>query len=128
MVGVASLLVALGGLGLGLVPLSAAWWLTRPLWWAVLLAVTYGFVLIFGRFESPRADGRPAPAAWRPVCAALCVCAGLAVLATSGMVGPDGVNWVWPLLPAVGLVVFGKLLPPRRFATDSTTPRRSGHT
>ncbi len=31
--------------GLGLEPLSAAWWLTRPVWWLVLLAVTYGFVL-----------------------------------------------------------------------------------
>ena len=54
MVGVAALLVALGGFGLGLEPLSAVWWLTRPLWWLVLLAVTYGLVLVFGRFESPR--------------------------------------------------------------------------
>ena len=53
MVGVAALLVALGGFGLGLEPLSPVWWLTRPLWWLVLLAVTYGLVLVFGRFESP---------------------------------------------------------------------------
>ena len=45
MVAVSSLLVALGGVGLGLEPLSAAWWLTRPVWWLVLLTVTYGFVL-----------------------------------------------------------------------------------
>ena len=70
MVAVSSLLVALGGFGLGLEPLSAAWWLTRPVWWLVLLAVTYGFVLIFGRFESPRPDPRPSPATWRPICAA----------------------------------------------------------
>ena len=70
MVAVSSLLVALGGFGLGLEPLSALWWLTRPVWWLVLLTVTYGFVLIFGRFESPRPDPRPSPATWRPVCAA----------------------------------------------------------
>jgi fucose 4-O-acetylase-like acetyltransferase len=114
MVGVAALLVALGGFGLGLEPLTPVWWLTRPLWWLVLLAVTYGLVLVFGRFESPRADDRPAPATWRPICAAVCVCAGLAVLATDGMVGAHGVNWVWPLLPVVGMAVFGVLLPPRR--------------
>lgn len=114
MVAVASALVAVGGFGLGLAPLSALWWLTRPLWWAVLLAVTYGLVLVFGRFESPRPDERPAPPAWRPIAAAVCVCGGLAVLATSGMVGPTGVNWLWPLLPVAGLAVFGVLLPPRR--------------
>ena len=35
------------------------------------------------------------------------------MLATAGMVGPHGVNWLWPLLPVVGLAVFGVLLPPR---------------
>ncbi|HEU5486821.1 MAG TPA: acyltransferase [Microlunatus sp.] len=114
MVGVASLLVALGGFGLALTPLSALWWLTRPLWWLVLLAVTYGFVLVFGRFESPKPDDRRAPATWRPVCAAVAVCSGLAVMATAGMVGPNGLNPIWPLLPVVGLAVFGVLLPPRR--------------
>ncbi|MDN5770353.1 MAG: hypothetical protein L0H24_05600, partial [Microlunatus sp.] len=83
---------------------------------------TYGLVLIFGRFESPRRDDRPAPPAWRPVAAAICVCAGLAVMASSGMVGPSGVNPVWPLLPVVGLAVFGVLLPPRgRARTRSDT-------
>ena len=114
MVAVSSLLVALGGFGLGLEPLSALWWLTRPVWWLVLLTVTYGFVLVFGRFESPRPDPRPSPVTWRPVAAAVCVCAGLAVMATAGMVGPNGLNPIWPLLPVAGLAVFGVLLPPRR--------------
>lgn len=121
MVGLASLLVGLGGIGLGLDPLSAAWWLTRPLWWLVLLALTYGLVVIFGRFESPKQDQRPAPAVWRPVAAAACVCAGLAVLASSGMVGADGLNPLWPLLPVFGLAVFGILIPPGR----STNPSNS---
>ena len=63
---------------------------------------------------SPRPDPRPSPATWRPICAALCVCAGLAVMATAGMVGPNGLNPIWPLLPVAGLAVFGVLLPPRR--------------
>lgn len=115
MVALSTVLVALGGLGLGLEPLSGVWWLTRPLWWLVLLAITYGFVLIFGRFESPQRDDRPAPALWRPIGAGVCVCGGLAVLASVGMVTAGGaVNWVASLLPVVGLVVFGILLPPKR--------------
>ena len=112
MVGVASALLALGGIGLHLRPLSGVWWMTRPVWWLVLLAVTGVLVLVFGRFEDPRADARPAPAVWRPVLAALAVCVGLAVMAKSGMVGPDGLNWVWPLLPVLGLLVFGVVVPP----------------
>ncbi|HET9646777.1 MAG TPA: acyltransferase family protein [Microlunatus sp.] len=112
MVVVASLLAQLGGFGLGLAPLSGIWWLTRPLWWVVLLAVTALLVLVFGRFESPRPDPRPEPAMWRPIAAAVCVVGGLAVMATAGMVGPNGLNPIWPLLPVLGPAVFGVLLPP----------------
>lgn len=114
MVALSSLLLHLGGFGLHLQPLSGLWWLTRPLWWAVLLVITGGLVLIFGRFEEPGPDDRPAPAAWRPVAAAVCVCAGLAAMAGSGMAGPDGVHWVWPLLPVAGMIVFGVLAIPSR--------------
>lgn len=116
MVAVASTLLALGGIGLHLPPLTGAWWATRPLWWVVLLAVTAVLVLIFGRFESPRHDDRAAPAAWRPLLAAVFVCAGLAVMANSGMVGDTGINWVWPLLPVLGLIVFGVIRRPSRAA------------
>ncbi|MDN5725479.1 MAG: acyltransferase family protein [Propionibacteriales bacterium] len=107
MVGLSYALLSLGGIGLQLQPLSGSWWASRPLWWLVLLGITGLLVLIFGRFEEPRPDDRPAPASWRPVLAAVCVCAGLAVMAKSGMVGPNGINWIWPLLPVAGLLLFG---------------------
>ena len=43
--------LALGGFGLHSEPLSGAWWATRPLWWAVLAAVTIGCIAVFGRFN-----------------------------------------------------------------------------
>jgi hypothetical protein len=36
------------------------WWATRPLWIAILSVILLGFVLVFGRFEHPKARG-PAP-------------------------------------------------------------------
>lgn len=50
-----------GGFGLRATPLTGSWWTTRPVWFAVLGAVTSGLVLLFGRFEKPIRDRRPAP-------------------------------------------------------------------
>ncbi|MGP5076514.1 acyltransferase family protein [Brachybacterium alimentarium] len=107
LVGLAHLLLALGGPGLGPTPLSGLWWATRPLWALVLLGVTALLVLLFGRFEDPRADDRPAPPLWQPLLAAVLVCSGLAVMADAGMVGPDGLHWIWPVLPLVGMLAGG---------------------
>lgn len=109
MVGLAHLLLALDARVLLPEPLGAAWWLSRPLWVLALLLLTGVVVLVMGRFEDPRPDDRPAPAAWRPVAAALCVIAGLAVMASAGVVGPGGAQWWWPLLPVAGLVGGGVL-------------------
>jgi hypothetical protein len=114
LVGLAFLLLARGGFGLGPEPLSGIWWATRPLWALVLLGITGVLVLVFGRFEDPRPDPRPAPAAWRPVAAMICVVAGLAVLAQVGVVTSDGSLTFWPLLPVVGMTVFGMLRRPGR--------------
>jgi hypothetical protein len=39
---------------------SASWWLTRPLWYALLTALLAGIVALLGRFESGgRASARP---------------------------------------------------------------------
>lgn len=97
----------LGGFGLRPAPLSASWWATRPVWLAVLAIVTAGVVALVGRFEKPVRDGRPAPRTWRPVAATAAVCAGLGVMAGSGIVSDDGVHWVWPLLPAAALLGLG---------------------
>ena len=90
-------------------PLSGTWWATRPLWWLALLLVTAVLVLVFGRFESVPADPRPAPPLWQPLTAAVCIVAGLGVLAGSGMVSARTGTLMWwlPLLPIAGVLCFG---------------------
>lgn len=73
----------------------------------MLLGVTALLVLLFGRFEDPRTDDRHAPPLWQPLLAAVLVCSGLAVMADAGMVGPDGLHWIWPVLPLVGMLAGG---------------------
>jgi len=109
LVALAHLLVVLDARPLLPQPLSGAWWLSRPLWCLALLALTALLVLAFGRFESPRADDRPPPPLWRPVLAAAMICAGLAVMADAGMVGPGGLQPIWPLLPLAGMLIGGVL-------------------
>ena len=92
----------LGGVGLGLVPLTGAWWATRPLWIALLAVVVLGFVALLGRFENPRRDERPAPPTWLAITAGVLTCGGLAVMAKFGIVSEAGVQWWWPLLPIAG--------------------------
>ena len=87
MVGLAHLLLALDARAVLPEPLTGLWWATRPVWALVLLALTGLVVLVMGRFEDPRADDRPAPAAWKSVLAAVTVIAGLAVMASVGVVG-----------------------------------------
>ena len=112
MVGLAHLLLALDARALLPEPLSGVWWATRPLWALVLLALTGLVVLVMGRFETPRADDRPAPPVWKPLAAGVTVIAGLAVMANVGVVNESGAAWWWPLLPVVGMWVFGIVRPP----------------
>jgi hypothetical protein len=65
------------------------------------------FMVAFGKFERPRADNRPAPPVWKPLLAALAVCAGLGMLASGGIADADGLNVVALLLPLVGVVAGG---------------------
>jgi hypothetical protein len=109
----------LGGFGLGLEPLSAAWWLTRPIWFAVLGLVTIGLIAIFGRFERPAPDPRPAPPAWRPVLAVLSICAGLGLLAAIGIADDDGLNGLVLSLPVIGVILGGIVQLPRVRAFSS---------
>lgn len=110
-----SLLTA--GLGLGVEPLSAAWWLSRPVWFLVVGLVTMALVALMGRFERPAPDPRPAPPAWRPVLAVVGVCAGLGMLAAIGIADPDGLNGFILTLPIVGVVAGGLVRLPTRSAT-----------
>jgi hypothetical protein len=107
MVIVIGLSLALGGWGLGIEPLSAEWWLTRPLWFLVVGLVTIGMVALFGRFESPVEDIRPAPASWRPLLAVLGICAGLGLLAAIGIADANGLNGLVLSLPIIGVILGG---------------------
>jgi hypothetical protein len=97
-----------GGFGLRLEPGSSEWWWSRFPWLAANAIALIPLVLVFGRFERPRATGgAPAPA-WRYVLGALMTVAGLALLAARGVGGSGtfGLN-VWGLaltLMGIGLI------------------------
>lgn len=118
---VMGLAIGLGGLGLGLAPGSAAWWLGRPAWLVAYLIALAGLALVLGRFERGASELRPV-AAWRQVAGALIICAGLAMLALNGVGGdgPLGLQLWALLLPFVGAALAG-LLP-------IDTPWRPGET
>jgi Acyltransferase family len=99
--------LGLGGFGFGIEPLTAMWWFSRPIWFAVLIIITLGLVGIFGRFERPAADTRPAPPAWRPVIAVVLICAGLGLLAGIGIADEDGLNGLVLSLPVIGVLLGG---------------------
>lgn len=96
-----------GGVGLGLDVDSASWWVTRPLWLLALAVVTVPFIVVFGRFERPSDDRRPAPSTWRLVTAAVMICAGLGYLAASGVADERGLHGLVVSLPFLGVVVGG---------------------
>lgn len=96
MVIVIALSLVLGGAGLRVAPLTWQWWVSRPVWYLVLAAVTIVLIALLGRFETPAPDPRPPPASWRPLIAVGGVCFGLGALAVVGLVSASGLNW--PLL------------------------------
>lgn len=103
---------ALGGIGLHAEPGSGAWWLTRPIWFALYIAALFPLIALFARFESPRAmpeRAEPVPH-WRLVTGLLLVCAGLAFTAAISIASPEGVTGVrlWVVaLPFVGAALIG---------------------
>jgi hypothetical protein len=100
-------LLMLDGFGLRLETASPEWWKTRPIWLAVLTLATIPFVLVFGRFERPETDDRPAPPVWKPIVAVGMACAGLGLLAVNGVADADGLNGLALALPVLAIVVGG---------------------
>ncbi|MDH3265044.1 MAG: hypothetical protein OEM24_13735, partial [Paracoccaceae bacterium] len=96
------------GFGLRMVPGSALWWWSRPLWIAVMLAVLFPLIFLFGPLESGsrRAQGEP-PGAVRAVLGALVACAGLTFLALGGTYGENilGVNLVPVVMALAGVQI-----------------------
>ncbi len=85
MVIIVSLAYLAGGLGLAFEPGSPDWWLTRPIWIAVLYAALLPVALLLAPLERrARAADAAAPAAARLVGGAALVCIGVALLALFG--------------------------------------------
>jgi peptidoglycan/LPS O-acetylase OafA/YrhL len=108
-----------GGFGLHLHPGSAAWWSSRPLWLALLLAVLLLVLPLAGRFERrPGPKPGAAPPVWMSCGGAILACGGLALLALDG-IGADcylGIRWVVILMTFAGGAMMGLF---RRRSTPS---------
>ncbi len=85
MVVIVALAFLAGGVGLTVEPGSTAWWLTRPLWLAVLYGALIPVTLLLSPFERRiRHSGKAVPSSARLVGGAVLVCLGVALLARFG--------------------------------------------
>lgn len=102
----------LGGVGLNVEPGSSAWWLARPLWFALYVAALLPLILLFNRYERGAA-GLAQPTAiplWRIALGLILICAGLAATAAISIASPLGVTGVrlWIVaLPFAGASLLG---------------------
>ncbi len=88
MVVFAALLYLAGGVGLGIEPGTLDWWLSRPVWIAILFVLLLPVALLLSPLErrgGPADAAIPAPA--RQIAGALMICLGVALLAMYGYGG-----------------------------------------
>jgi surface polysaccharide O-acyltransferase-like enzyme len=104
------LAIALGNIGLAFEPGTAAWWLARPVWFAVYALALAGMLPLVARFERLPSPAVTA-AAWRQIVGSLLVCSGLALLAYYGLGGDVALmlQASAALLPFAGAAVAGLL-------------------
>jgi hypothetical protein len=100
----------LGGIGLHAIPGSTIWWLARPVWFALYIALLFPFILLFARYESggKAAEGDVTHA--RLILGMLMICTGLAMTAAISIASPFGVTGVrlWVVaLPFLGAALVG---------------------
>jgi len=102
----------MGGIGLDLFPGTAAWWWSRPIWFALYIAALLPMIGIFARHERvflPIRGGRTVPKL-RAVLGVLAICIGLAMTAAISIASSEGLTGVriWVVaLPIVGAGLLG---------------------
>jgi hypothetical protein len=108
-------LFAFDGAAFRVEPGTTAWWLSRPLWLAVLAAVTLGLVAVFARFEW-RISTSPPPRTVRVVTIGVLLVAGsAAAVAAFGITTEDAVvQWSIPAAAIAGAAMLGALPAGRR--------------
>jgi hypothetical protein len=95
------------GIGFAFEPLTVAWWLTRPVWIAVLTISLAGVVAIFGRFE-PRVRTAPSPNVAVLTFGVLASLTAISVGVVLGFVPEEGLmRWWVVLLFAAGVIALG---------------------
>jgi hypothetical protein len=99
-------------------PGTAAWWITRPAWLAILTIVTLLIVAVFARFEW-RISKKPAPAQVPVVLIGVLLTAGsAAAVATVGLTTRDAVvQWSVPAAAIAGAALLGAL-PGRKHSSN----------
>lgn len=106
----------MGGLGLNMAPGSGQWWLARPVWFALYIAVTLPLIAVFSPFERMGSSAKDGPLKqvphWRLILGLLLICLGLTLTAAISIASPEGVTglriWVVALpFMGAGLVGFG---------------------
>jgi len=95
------------GFGFSIEPLTTAWWLTRPVWIALLTVALAGVIAVFGRFE-PRVRTTPPPPVplitFGVVASIVAISAGVVL----GFVPEEGlIRWWVVVLFAAGVVALG---------------------
>lgn len=96
------------GLGLREIPGSAGWWLSRPIWIAILIATLLPLVVVFGRLEAgSRQSLSVPPGPVRSVLGACLACGGLAFMAIDGTYAsnPLGINIIPVTLAIAGVAL-----------------------
>ncbi len=123
---VAVFLFAFDGRAFRIEPGTTEWWLTRPIWVAVLVVTTLALVAVFARFEW-RIRDTPAPShtSW-VVAGLLLVIAGTAAVAYFGLATTDAtVNWILPIAAFAGAAIMGAYPARRRAHRTSSEADRA---
>ena len=95
------------GFGFSIEPLTTAWWLTRPIWLAVLIVALLGVIAVFGRYEPRVRTAAPPQApllAFGVVASIVAISAGVVL----GFVPEEGLlRWWVVILFAAGVLALG---------------------